>query len=74
MKKVSFIFNDEKSIKDIEKVKEEIEKIAVFPFNYANDIISISLNKYLLVIVTEYSRYSYENINGVWGNKIELEI
>lgn len=74
MEKIKFIYQGQEKIRDFEDIKTCIEAIADFPYYYPNEIISISLNEYKLIIVNSNERYSYENCSGVWGNKIVFEI
>lgn len=74
MEKIKFIYHGQKKISDFEEIKDCIEAIANFPYYYPDEIISISLSEYKLIIMSPNERYSYENCSGVWGNRIVFEI
>lgn len=74
MEKIKFIYHGQKKISDFEEIKACIEAIANFPYSYPNEIISISLSEYKLMIANLNQRFSYENILGIWGNEVIFNI
>lgn len=74
MEKIKFIYCGQEKNSNFEDIRTCIETIADFPYCYPDDIISISLSEYKLIIMSPNERYSYENCSGVWGNRIIFEI
>lgn len=74
MEKIKFIYCGQEKNSNFEDIRTCIEAIADFPYYYPDEIISISLSEYKLIIMSSNERYSYENCSGVWGNRIIFEI
>lgn len=74
MDKIKFTYQDQEALTDFEKIKAHIENTAEFLQSYPRQIKSVHLTEHKLIIVTSFERHSYENILGVWGNEVVLEI
>lgn len=74
MEKIKFTYQEQKMLVDFDVARTNIEAVAEFPYSYPEEIISISMNEYKLIIINSDKRYSYENISGVWGNRIIFDI
>lgn len=72
--KIKFTYQGQEILTDFEVARTHIEAIAEFLETYPDEIRSISLTEYKLIIVSSEERYSYENVSGVWGSKIIFEI